>query len=190
VNDDRIRELLANADKAAGPPSFGHVNAAGIRGRLRRRRMLVTAFPVAAAAMLLLAVGVWCVRTRTKESAPQHEGRIASLEEQVKQLQVQTEAALKLVQNVLAQERQQQRLHALETELANIRDPMEEIEAQADRAAFILVYQADRFYRELNQTQSAVEAYEQVIRLFPESRWAEEAKRRLAEIRTQRSSRI
>jgi tetratricopeptide (TPR) repeat protein len=189
VNDDGIKELLANADKAAGPPAFGHVRAAGIRARLRRRRMIVAGFPAAAAAVLL-ALGVWCVCTRTTEPAPQDERRIASLEEQVRQLQVQTEAALKLVQNVLAQEREQQRLDALEAELASIRDPREEMEAQADRAAFALVYEADRFYRELNQAQSAVEVYEQVIRLFPQSRWADEARKRLAEIRTQRANQI
>jgi outer membrane protein assembly factor BamD (BamD/ComL family) len=97
---------------------------------------------------------------------------------------------LKLVQNVLAQEREQRRLDALEAELASIRDPMEEIKRQADKAAFTLVYQADRFYRELNQTDSAVESYEQVIRLFPESRWADEARKRLAEIRTLRTNQI
>lgn len=189
MNDDKIRELLANADEAAGPPAFGHVRAAGIRGRLRRRRMMLAGCPAAAAAVLL-ALGVWCVCMRTTEPAPPDEQRIALLEEQVRQLQIQTDAALKLVRDVLAQERQQQRLDALEAELASIRDPRREIEAQADRAAFALVYQADRFYRELNQAQSAVEAYEQVIRLFPQSRWADEARKRLAEIRTQRTNQI
>jgi TolA-binding protein len=189
VNDNRIQETLASADKAAGPPSFGCVSCADIRRRLRRRHLMV-AGPLAAAAAVLLVLGLWCVGTGTKEPASQDERRIASLEEQVRQLQAQTEATLKLVQNVLAQEREQRRLDALEAELASIRDPMEEIKRQADKAAFTLVYQADRFYRELNQTDSAVESYEQVIRLFPESRWADEARKRLAEIRTLRTNQI
>jgi hypothetical protein len=59
---------------------------------------------------------------------------------------------------------------------------VEEMQKQVDKAAFTLVYQADRLYRELNQTGSAVEAYNRVIRLFPENRWAKVAKQRLAEI--------
>jgi hypothetical protein len=188
VNDDSIKRLLESADKAAGAPSFGHIGAAAVRARLRRRRMMVAGLP--AAAILLFALGVWCVYSGTREATSQDEGRIATLEEQVRQLQVQTEAALKLVQDVLAQERQQQRLDALEAELASIRDPMEEIQAQADKTAFTLVYQANRFYHEPSQTQSAIEAYEQVIRLFPESHWADEASKRLAEIRTQQTNQI
>ncbi len=190
MNDERIRELLVNADRAARPASFGPVTAAGIRRRVGRRRMTVVGRPAAAAAVLLFAVGVWCVWPGTKKPASQGEQRIVSLEEQVKQLQVQTEATLTLVRDVLAQERQQQRLDALEAELASIRDPMEELREQADKTAFTLVYQANRFQRELNQTQSAVEAYEQVIRLFPQSRWANEARKKLAEIRTNRTDPI
>jgi len=190
VNDERIRELLEKADQAAGPASFGPVSAAGMHGRLHRRHWRVAGFPAAAAAVLLLALGVWCVCTGTKEPGFQDQGRIASLEEQVKQLQVQTEAALTLVRDVLAQERQQQRLDALEAELASIRDPGEELQKQTDKTAFTLVYQADRFYRELNQTDSAVESYEQVIRLFPQSRWADEARKKLAEIRANRTDQI
>ncbi len=191
MNEDRIRELLESADRAAGPPSYGPVSVARIRKRAHRRRMRRVAFPLAAAAVLLLGLSIWSVGTRTSQPpVPESEQRIASLEEQVRQLQTQTESALRLVQDVLAQERQQQRLDALETELASIGDPRQEMLTQADKAAFVLVYQADRFYRELKQTQSAIEAYEQVIRVFPESRWAEEAKARLAKIKTNESNRI
>lgn len=191
MNEDRIKELLESADRAAGPASYGPVSAAGIRRRAHRRQMRRVALPLAAAAVLLLGFGAWSIGTRTPQPpASGSEERIASLEKQVKQLQAQTESALRLVQNVLAQERQQQRLDALEAELASIRDPREEMRTQADQAAFALVYQADRFYRELKQTQSAIDAYEQVIRVFPQSHWAEEAKARLAKIKTNESNRI
>ena len=138
--------------------------------------------PATAAAVLLMAFGLWCITTRGPKPVPQQQQQIASLEEQVRQLQAQTDATLRLVQGVLAEERQQQRLAALEAELASIPDPLAELEKQTDRTAFVLVYQADRLYRELNQTESAVEAYEQVIRLFPQNQWAEVARKRLAEI--------
>ena len=51
-----------------------------------------------------------------------------------------------------------------------------------DKAAFVLIYQADRLYKELNRTESAVAAYKEIIQLFPTNRWAEVARERLAEI--------
>ncbi|UCD48718.1 MAG: hypothetical protein JSW27_14430 [Phycisphaerales bacterium] len=183
MSEERIRELLQNADRAAGPPLFGPIRAVDLHQRLRRRRFVWVGIPAAAAAVLLLGFGAWTLRFRLGVPASPHPDRIASLEEQVRQLHAQTDAALKLVQEVLAQERQQQRLEALEAKLASIPDPTAEIERQVDRTAFMLFYEADKLYRELNQTESAVEAYEQVIRLFPDNQWAHVARERLAEIK-------
>lgn len=183
MNQERIKELLRNADRAAGPPLFGSVSAADLRGQIRRRRIIWLGTPASAAALVLLALGIWTFRAQPTGPARPPSDRIASLEEQVRHLQTQTDAALKLVHEVLAEERQQQRLAALEAELASIPDPKEEIERQVDKTAFTLIYEADRLYRELNQTESAVEAYEQVIQLFPQNRWAHVARERLAEIK-------
>ncbi|MDY0357900.1 MAG: hypothetical protein RBR19_18600 [Sedimentisphaerales bacterium] len=186
MNDERIKNLLEDADRAAGPPQYGMVRARDIRLRLRRRRSIAIAAPAAAAAVLLCGVALWNQHQQPAEPAPVPQERIASLEEQVRQLQEQTETTMRLVQEVLAKERQERRLAALQAELASIPDPAEELQRQAEKAAFALVYQADRMIGEMNQTQSAVETYEQVIRIFPENRWAEVARERLARIRNQR----
>ena len=183
MSEERIRELLQDADRAAGSPLFGQIKATDLRQRLRRRRLVRLGMPATAAAVLLLGLGTWTLHSRPEAPASPPPDKIASLEEQVRQLRAQTDAALQLVHEVLAQERQQQRLAALEAELASISDPREEIERQVDKTAFVLVYEADQLYRELNETESAVEAYEQVIRLFPQNRWANVARQRLAEIR-------
>ncbi len=191
MNEDRIKELLESADRAAGPASYDPISVARLRRRAHRRQMKQIAYPLAAAAALLFGFCIWSVTTRTSLPPDSNsEQRIASLEEQVRQLQTQTASALKLVRSVVAQERQQRRLDALEAELASIRDPRREMQVQADKAAFALVYQADRYYRELKQTQSAIDAYEQVIRVFGESPWADEARSRLAQIKTDESNRI
>jgi TolA-binding protein len=109
-------------------------------------------------------------------------GRRDSIESQIKQLQARTDAALNLIEEVLAEERRQRRLDELQAQLASIADPLEEAQKHLDKTAFILVYQADRMYRELNQTDSAVEAYNRVIELFPQNRWATVARQRLSEI--------
>ncbi len=183
MNEEHFRKLLQDADRAAGPPLFARISAANLRQRNRRRKLVWLGTPAAAAAALLFGLGIGHLCSRPEEPASPQPDRIASLEEQVEQLQARTDAALRLVHEVLAQERQQQRLAALEAELASIPDPTEEMERQTDKTAFVLVYEADKLYRELNQTESAVEAYEQVIRLFPQNQWANVARERLAEIK-------
>ena len=183
MSEERIRELLVSADETAGAPRFAPVCAAGIRRRIRRRRMVTLGLPAAAAAAVLVGACLWAVYTRTQGSRPDHSGqRIVALEEQIKQLQAQTDATLRLVHDVLERDRQERHLAALEAELAGIPDPMKEIERHVDRAAFVMLYSADRLYKELNETESAVEAYKEIIQVFPNNQWADVARERLSEI--------
>jgi tetratricopeptide (TPR) repeat protein len=181
VNEEQIGQLLAKADETAGDPAFRPVTTAGIRRRVRHRRLVRVGVPTSLAAVIAVtaALSALSMLMRKPQAAPQ---RIASLEEQVKQLQARTDATLKLVQEVLEKDRQDRRLAALETELASIPDPVQEIDRQVDKTAFILVYQADKLYKELNQTESAVAAYKEVIQLFPTNRWAAVARERLSQI--------
>lgn len=185
MNEEQIGRLLARADETAGEPRFGPVTVAGIRRQARRRRLVRGVAPMAAAAVVLVGVTLWgvCTQTQRPEPPPQ---RIASLEEQVRQLQAQTDMTLRLVQEVLEKDRQERRLAALKAELASIPDPVKEIDRQVDKTAFILVYQADKLYKELNQTESAVRAYKEVIHLFPTNQWADVARERLSRIEERR----
>jgi tetratricopeptide (TPR) repeat protein len=181
VNEEQIGQLLAKADETAGDPTFRPIATAGIRRRVHHRRLVRVAAPVSLAAVVAISVALSAIFVPAEgpQAPPQ---RIASLEEQVRQLQARTDATLKLVQEVLEKDRQDRRLAALETELASIPDPLQEIDRQVDRTAFILVYQADKLYKELNQRESAVAAYKEVIQLFPTNRWAAVARERLSQI--------
>lgn len=183
MNKEKIETLLQKADEFAGRPTFGRVTGGAIRQRIHRRQIIRIAVPLTTAAAVAVTVALLAISARTRSPSPQSEPqRVASLEEQIEQLQARTDATLKLVQKVLEKDRQQRRLAALEAELASIPDPMRQVEQQVDKAAFVLIYQADRLYKELNQTESAVAAYKEIIQLFPTNRWAEVAKERLAEI--------
>lgn len=184
MSTDKIKELLEKADATAGPPRFGPVSGTAIARRVYRRQLVHIGIPTAVAALLSIGVAIWRMGVTTHP--PEQQTQIASLAKQVEQLQAQTDATLKLVQDVLARDRQQQRLAALEAELAGIADPVEEMKQQADKTAFTLVYQADRLYRELNLIDSAVEAYKQIIQLYPDNRWADVARERLAQIEAHR----
>jgi len=181
VNEEQIKSWLQKADAAARKPVFRPITPAEIRRRLRRRWLVRISVPISAAAVALLATTLSIICTRAQKPEPQPQ-QIASLEVQVRQLQAQTDATLRLVREVLERDRQDRRLAALEAELASIPDPMREIDAQVDKTAFLRIYQADRLYKELNQTESAVEAYKEVIQLFPKNRWADVARERLSEI--------
>ncbi len=186
MKEDKIQNLLQEADRMAGLPSPVSANlSAAVRRRAHRRRFVNLAVPLAAAAVVLIAAGIWNFAIRTTETTLERE-RIVLLETQLKQLQVRTDAALNLIQEVLVEEQKQHSLDELEAQLASIPDPLEEIQKQVDKTAFILVYHADRLYRELNRTDSAVETYNRVIELFPKNRWAQVARERLSDIEKQR----
>ncbi len=81
----------------------------------------------------------------------------------------------------------QQRLDELQAQLASIPDPIEEIQKQVDKTAFILVCQADRMYHEFDLKASAIQTYKRVIERFGQTQWAEVARNRLAEIKNNRN---
>jgi len=172
---------MQRADAVAGKPVFDPVSVGRVRRRVHRRRVIMAAVPLAAAAVVLVGTGILITRTRPEPPLPEPQ-KIASLEIQIEQLRAQTDATLRLVQEVLVKDRQERRLASLEAELSSIPEPMMEIERQVDKTAFILVYQADKLYKELNQTESAVAAYKEVIQLFPKNQWADVARERLSQI--------
>ena len=178
MTEDKIRNLLQKADQTAGGPTPVSIDLSAVRRRANRRHVANLAVRIAAAAVVVFALGIWSYtakKTRDRQ-------RIVALETQIEQLQAQTDATLNLIREVLDEERKQRRLNELQAQLASIPDPLEEIQKQVDKTAFILVYQANRMYRELNQTDSAVQFYKRVIKLFPENRWSEVARQRLSEI--------
>jgi tetratricopeptide (TPR) repeat protein len=189
MKENEIKKLLQQADNTAGGPALVHVNLSAIRRQANRKKRMILFAPLATAAVLMVAMGILALRFRNT-GPTEEQKKIALLESQVRQLQARTDAAFNFVQQVLEEERRQSRLDKLEAQLASIPDPLEEVQKQVDKTAFILVYQADRLYRELNQTDSAVENYKRVIELFPDNRWAKVARQRLSEIKNEKSNNI
>ena len=194
--EDKIKNLLQEADQTAGLPAPVSANLSSVvRHRAHRRHFINLAAPIAAAAVVLIAAGIWSITIRTAKTM-QEQKKFALLETQLQQLQAKTDAALNLIQAVLDEEQKQNQLAELdelgklEAQLASIPDPLEEIERQVDLTAFYLLGQADRLYRELNRTDSAVETYNRLIELFPKNRWAHEARERLSEIESKKFNKI
>ena len=186
MKEERLKNLIQEADRDARPPAPVQIDISAIGKKAKFRHRILIKIPLAAAAVLLIAVGIRYLPAGKTETAKPQE-KIASLETRIQQLQASTDAAIKLINEVLEEQQRQNRLDELEIQLASIPDPLEEINRQVDKTAFILVYQADRLYRELNDTDSAVETYKRVIKLFPENQWAQVARERLTEIEERKS---
>jgi len=178
MTEDKIKNLLQKADQMAGRPTHVSIDLSAVRRRANRRNVANLAVRIAAAAVVLFALGIWSYTAKKARD----QQKIVALEMQIEQLRAQTDATLNLIREVLDEERKQRRLDELRAQLASYPDPLEEIQKQVDKTAFILIYQANRMYRELDQKDSAIQAYNRVIELFPQSRWAEEARQRLSEI--------
>ena len=190
MTEDKIKNLLQEADRKAGLPGAVSANLSAIvRRRAHRRhlRISITA-PLAAAAVILIAVGISNFTFRTPEKT-NDQAKIDLLEKQFEQLQAKTDAAVSLIQEMLVAEQKQHSLNELEAQLASIPDPLEEIQKQVDKTASILVFQADRLYR-VNRTDSAVETYNRVIELFPKTIQAQKARQRLSEIESRKFNKI
>ena len=190
MTEDKIKKLLQEADRMAGLPDPVSANLSAIvRRRAHRRHLRISlTAPLAAAAVILIAAGIWNLTIRTTEKTKDQE-KIVLLEKQFEQLQAKTDAAINLIQEMLVAEQKQYSLGELEAQLASIPDPLEEIQRQVDKTASILVFQADRLYR-VNRTDSAVETYNRVIELFPKTTQAQKARQRLSEIESRKFNKI
>jgi hypothetical protein len=187
MTEDKLKNLLQKADQSAGHPSRVEVDISAIRKKAKRRLIYRLAYPSAVAAVLILAVTVWSLLTPKPETG-QEPAQDGSVEMKIKQLQASTDETINLIHEIIEDEQRQQRLNELNAQLASIPDPLEEIQEELDRTAFILVYSADRMYKELNLTDSAVETYRRVIKLFPDNQWAKVARERLEDIKNRRKN--
>lgn len=177
---DKFEELLRDADPAQ---DFALEKSADIAGRVlsvanRRRKRKVVCRSIAGAAAVIVVV-LWIFTGQANHD----QKKVESLEYQIAQLSERTDSIVALLEEVLESDKRQQRLAQANARLAKIGDPLEEINAEVDKAAFVLLYQADVMYEQLKQTESAVKTYNQVIEYFGQTRWADAARERLAEIK-------
>jgi hypothetical protein len=74
--------------------------------------------------------------------------------------------------------------------VSDVFDEVAEVQQQIENTAFIIVNQADRMYRELGLVEAAVDAYRRAVDLFPRTRSADAARKRLAEIKRMQGDRL
>ena len=198
--EDDLRQLLSQADRAAGPAPAPRINLADrVRRSARRRRMAETAGPMAAVLILGVVLLHWANRntnpspTSTSDSinvaqnlenqTPPTSVEVSQFQAEIAQLRVRADIQMQVVRELLDLEKQQTELAELERQLAAIPDPLEEVRRQVEQAAYTVVYHADLKYTRMNLKESAIEEFQRVIQLYPQTRWAAVAQAKLSEIR-------
>lgn len=181
--DKRLTQLLCDADRTADPPRVA--DAAILAGLVRRR---VHSRKTRRMAVGLCAAAVVAVVGTMVATIEIQQRRIDRMQRQIADLTEKTDATVAFVQRILDEHEGQQRLARSNQRLAAIPDPISEIQARVDQTAFTMLYQADMLYKQLHLKDSAVDAYQRVIELFPDNRWAETAKQRLKEMDEQPKS--
>jgi hypothetical protein len=195
MNHDALLTLLRDADRSAGGvPDIGAGLADRVRGRRRRERIARTTAVGGVAAALLLATVTWTLWPAGRSST---EHRIADatsplpaltaeeisrLRTEVASLRAQAEASTLAVETLRRVNRSRARMSELRTVRRSI-DPAIAADCELERAAITIVQQADRMQREHGLTDGAREAYERVVRLFPETQAAAAAREKLVELK-------
>ncbi len=192
MSDERLQQLLRKTDEAFGGPPAGPADlGARVRRRAQRQHTFRVASGAAACTAVLVAgltawVGGWGMGGPAEPPTPGPDApqmvSIAELQARIEQLSEEVRAGCDALAEVLRREESERQLAALQDQTEA--DPLREVNEQVDRAALTMVYQADRMYRELNLRESAVASYEQTIKLFPQTHWAQVARNRLAELKT------
>lgn len=187
---DPLKELLRRADAAAGPPPEMQGDLAGRARALARRRrtarMIVRAAAVAATAV---GLGILAMQFRTggpgrrvvEETPTSSAAEIAELRAEIARLNAEAESRMAVVRRMLAAEANYKLLAELRRELAKP-TAAERMRRQIDRAAFVMVYQADHLMDPEDDREAVAATYRRVVELFGQTAWADVARRRLQEL--------
>ena len=192
MDNDPIRRLLREADAAAGPPPKPPGDLAHrVRQRAARRQRM--RFGLSAAAAVVLAAGITALWTQAPSpSWPGQAPQIVTQEPQrldveatrreIERLRREADTRLAVAQRTHDLLRQYERARAARQQ-APVANPIVDARREVEKAACILVYQANRMCREMDLCDSAVVKYQRVVELFPETAAAAMARERLDEIK-------
>lgn len=169
----RLHERLQQRTGTKPPAEAGHPR------RLRRAAVLAA---LATAAAVLLVVGLSVLGPDDKSPAIQLSAEdVVRLQNEIRQLEA--EANRRMAEIELMQLREQHtRVEARLAAALQRPNPDIWVQTETERAASIMVAGADRMVRKFKLIESAAALYRRTIELFPNTRGAGTARRRLSEI--------
>ncbi len=193
MGNDPLKKLLQQADALAGsPPAMpGDLVERVRRLAVGRRRVRVG---INAAAAILLAVGITLLWSQASTplrpaSEPQvvdsgpPQPDVEAIKAEIERLHREADIRLAVVRRTQEILEEMRRFEELKKQPA-LPDAVANARREVDKAAYVLVSQADRMCRKLDLCDSAAVKYRRVVDLFPDSRWATVARQRLSELET------
>ena len=99
-------------------------------------------------------------------------------------LTTEVEVHRQVVRELQGRQVQQEELARLEAQLAAIPDPLEEVRRQVEQAAYTIYSHAELRYGQMDLQESAIKDMEQIVKFYPQTRWARVAQDKLNEIRS------
>lgn len=188
MNDNTIRQLLQSADRAAGEPTCSSNLARRVRIKAAaQQRLRHRVFVMTAAFLLILGVGIVAryrltpppnpanTETSAGSDADQAVQQLAAMN---RRLQMQVDLLRQLNKTTDAE----YRLAKLKRKQKSRIDPLAEIRLCRDKSAAITLVTADEKVRKYNLVRSAVNDYQRVIELYPDTIWARQARKKLVEL--------
>jgi hypothetical protein len=178
-----IRNLLIKADKSLNKGNIEQQDIAlAVRRKLYRGRMMRITSSMLMLFLTASSLGLWqyiAVRQQMLEGRD----KIALLEGRLGKLETKTESKLERIDKTLNRLSRLNNYFQTKTQVANMEDPIEQVRREFDKTGSIIVSSGDRLYRDYNLKSQAIDEYKRVIRLMPESKWAEVARQRINDIR-------
>lgn len=181
---DRLEQLLQDADASAPPPMF----PTGVTIRVRRRaaRRATTA---RVAAGLFLAVGVagvilWTLAHRPPQLA---EGLIPGPTTRQVEPEGNAEVQQRFATELIRLRQESRNAAAVKAALLEP-DAVEQVNAARERAALLLLADANRRSRSTASRGDAMDDYRQLIRLFPRTFAASQAAEKLGQMHESRNT--
>lgn len=179
---DRLEELLAQTDAALPPPRGGAPLAERIRARTARRAKIQVGL-TAAATMVVAMAAAYSLRARPPVAIKTHPTEpafnVAAFRHELAALDAEATLHQRIADKLAASQREadalrQARFRAVLSE--SLPSPFQEAR---DRAARILLMDADRLVATGTARAHALDGYRRAIELFPDTPAAQEAQRRL-----------
>ena len=191
---DRLEELLRGAEAGVEPVRLGGdlAERVRVRGRARRRRRRGRVVMAGVTVVVVAAMGwaaYWLQGGAASEkgrvegaTVAQVRAEVARLEREAERLEGWVKRYDEMRERVRERRAKRRRWAQLEERNLRLGDPLMNVRKQAERAAGTMMKQAQQRCGGEELCAAARGDYERVIKLFPETRWAEVAERRLEAI--------
>lgn len=181
MTDEQLRNLLKQGDRSAPELVSVRISPSLLKRRIHHRMFRRVVFVcLTSMAALVLWRGPW---QGEHAEARDEANRVAHLEAEMKRLQATADRFMEKMDRLMEQQQLDVTLEQVRTQLQAAPNLRHHAAEMMDQAALALIEQADALVIESGQRHVARKLYFHVLDLYPNSRAAQAAERRLDQMR-------